>query len=72
MNELTKIIDKVFPLQSLELTGVHYNHEHNMLVSNGYTSYAGNTYFHTYKLSERLLIIQKYWNRLCSFISKWT
>lgn len=56
MNEIIKLVDKVLPLDASKV-GIAYNESQNMLVTTGYTSYAGNTYFKGIRLSERIFIV---------------
>lgn len=56
MNEIVKLVDKVLPLEGTK-AGIAYNESQNMLVTTGYTSYAGNTYFKGIRLSERIFIV---------------
>lgn len=53
-NYLTKLTERALPC--LSGSSVTYNSDKNIFYTAGYTSAAGNTYFKTYRLSDRLCI----------------
>lgn len=56
MHDLIKLVDKILPLEYSN-NEIAFNESENILITTGYTSYAGNTYFQGIRLSERILII---------------
>ena len=52
--QLAKIAERALP--ALSGNSVSYNADKNLFYTAGYTSAAGNTYFKTYRLSDRLCI----------------
>lgn len=55
---LTSITDALLP--ALTGSAVSYCKEHNIFLSKGYTSAAGNTYFQGLRLSDRLVVIYEF------------
>lgn len=52
--QLTQLVKQVLP--ELRATGVTYNAERGIFLTNGYTSQAGNTYFQCIRPSDRIII----------------
>lgn len=55
---LTTLTDNVLP--ALSGSTVSYCKEHNIYVSQGYTSVAGNTYYQGLRLSDRLIVMYEF------------
>lgn len=53
-NQIITLVENALPAMSG--SQVTYNKEHNIFLSNGYTSCAGNTYFQGLRLSNRIII----------------
>ena len=51
---LATVVNAVLP--ALSGSKVTYNEKHNIFLSQGYTSAAGNTYFQGIRLSDRLIV----------------
>lgn len=51
---LSRVVETALPV--LAGTNVTYNAEHNIFLSNSYTSAAGNTYYQGIRLSDRIIV----------------